>query len=349
MKVSLYYILKYKEYSNKMSQNQKNFRPMYSIGFTGEDSTIFRINSKLFASLAELLTPLEELDSLCELFSFFTPITTNYGRPTCRWWNDLLTKDEQVLNKIANNNDGNEALIELQKEVLKFRDQSLYLLKMEEKIRIMASKVSGKSIRCGKGKKRINQIEDNLIEIRDYNHSYHAPHSIDIIHIKQKGVLVVRYLNEKPIHLYVCDLETVIESDYIKDLTIVISDPRNLRINTLEKNKLPNLIGAEFFILDSKKIKFGDEELKEVTKFKSNTWYTYTNQFRDWLNVNSVIEGFDWIYYKNPNEPGRVAYVQGFTGYPGLDMLSAAGHVGYTAYNGGELTNVGRVDYLDEN
>jgi hypothetical protein len=46
---------------------------------------------------------LEELDFLTELFSFFTNFDASVSRQTCRWWNDLLSKDTLILNQLEKN------------------------------------------------------------------------------------------------------------------------------------------------------------------------------------------------------------------------------------------------------
>jgi hypothetical protein len=44
-----------------------------------------------------------DLDSLTDIFSFFTSFDSSVSRQTCRWWNDLLTKDFLSTNQIKKN------------------------------------------------------------------------------------------------------------------------------------------------------------------------------------------------------------------------------------------------------
>jgi hypothetical protein len=43
------------------------------------------------------------LDSLCDIFSFYSEFDSSISRQTCRWWNDLLTKDAVSIIQIENN------------------------------------------------------------------------------------------------------------------------------------------------------------------------------------------------------------------------------------------------------
>jgi hypothetical protein len=56
----------------------------------------------------KLLSPLTEFESLIELFSFFTSVTSNNSRSICKWWNNLLTKDKQTITQIYKNNKSQE-------------------------------------------------------------------------------------------------------------------------------------------------------------------------------------------------------------------------------------------------
>jgi hypothetical protein len=51
----------------------------------------------------KLLTPFKELDSLTELFSFFTTFDTRVSRQVCKWWNDLLLKDSLTIKQLEKN------------------------------------------------------------------------------------------------------------------------------------------------------------------------------------------------------------------------------------------------------
>jgi hypothetical protein len=54
------------------------------------------------SSLSELAS-LSELDFLTDLFSFFTKLDSSVSRQTCKWWNDLLSKDGLITKYIENN------------------------------------------------------------------------------------------------------------------------------------------------------------------------------------------------------------------------------------------------------
>jgi hypothetical protein len=49
------------------------------------------------------LDKLVNLDVLTDIFSFFTPKDVNYGRPVCKWWNDLLSKDVLIKKQVVLN------------------------------------------------------------------------------------------------------------------------------------------------------------------------------------------------------------------------------------------------------
>jgi hypothetical protein len=59
--------------------------------------------NKLYDLNLKLLTPLTELDSLTDLFSFFTSFDKSLGRQVHKWWNELLTKDSLIIKQIKKN------------------------------------------------------------------------------------------------------------------------------------------------------------------------------------------------------------------------------------------------------
>jgi hypothetical protein len=46
---------------------------------------------------------LEKLDSLTDIFSFYTPFDASLSKQTCKWWNGLLSKDNFILQKLTKN------------------------------------------------------------------------------------------------------------------------------------------------------------------------------------------------------------------------------------------------------
>jgi hypothetical protein len=54
-------------------------------------------------SFGDTKSSLNELDFLTELFSFFTEFDKTVSRQTCKWWNDLLSKDNLIVTQIRVN------------------------------------------------------------------------------------------------------------------------------------------------------------------------------------------------------------------------------------------------------
>jgi hypothetical protein len=44
------------------------------------------------------------LDLLTDIFSFFTPLESSISRQVCKWWNDLLSKDNTIVANIKKHN-----------------------------------------------------------------------------------------------------------------------------------------------------------------------------------------------------------------------------------------------------
>jgi hypothetical protein len=152
-----------------------------------------------------LLIPLKELDTLCELFSFFTPVTKDHAKPVCRWWNDLLTKDKQNVRQIKKNNDSQENLNLLYKKMIIFDDiLTNRLLSLKRKMEILASRINTEEI---KSKKRnlslVNEISNlslNLTEEKEWSGGFPK---INDLQFKVWKTLVTKKLNGNEIKIYI--------------------------------------------------------------------------------------------------------------------------------------------------
>jgi hypothetical protein len=257
------------------------------------------INSKQRSPLKELLAPLEELDTLCELFSFFTSVTVDNSRSTCRWWNDLLSKDKQAIRYTSKNKDGKEALLCLHGEVKRFYNFSEPLLNLKSKIRSVSHLVDGKTAKIKKNKKIILEMENLLMNLQGENEYFvSGTLSSYLIHptvFKQGATIITKIINGMSISFYVKRFmgPMYIETNYSNFVLVRLNESTHMGIEpptSAINNKRFN--SGQYFIIDSGKVSNINEK---YVQFKDENEIGMKERLENFLVKD--VSSSDWIFF----------------------------------------------------
>jgi hypothetical protein len=246
-----------------------------------------------------LLSSLTELDTLCELFSFFTEITVNDARSTCRWWNDLLSKDKQTLNHTCANNSSTEAFLKFENELKRLHKLSEEFRRVKSGISELATMIDGKTIKVIKNEKtfirlttRSEIIGKNVGIKEEYLLDFCRDDLFDVLYDKLISKLVIKSLNDKEVHLFKIRGGCYVETSHrtLKIMYVGYDEGGPLKLYQIDIHSRKRYI--DFFIFDSSKLK-GSFDLSNEVKFSN----LYNDRFKpiiEWLKKN--LSDKDWFF-----------------------------------------------------